>query len=45
MTLVPDDTLLTPTPEDGRALALELARLTIKAIQPDDTTRNLLRSG
>ena len=45
MPLVPDNTLLTPTPEEGRALALKLARLTIKAIQPDDETRDLLRAG
>ena len=43
--LVPDDTLLTATPEEGRALAMKLARLTIKAIQPDDATRELLRPG
>ena len=45
MALVPDNTLLTPTAEDGRALALKLARLTIKAIQPDQATRELLRPG
>jgi hypothetical protein len=43
--LVPDNTLLTATPDDGRALAIKLARLTVKAIQPDETTRELLRSG
>lgn len=43
--LVPDNTLLTATPEDGRALAIKLARLTIRAIQPDQTTRELLRPG
>lgn len=43
--LVPDNTLLTATPDDGRALAIKLARLTIKAIQPDETTRELLRPG
>ncbi|MEX0836596.1 MAG: hexameric tyrosine-coordinated heme protein [Nitriliruptor sp.] len=45
MALVPDNTLLTPTVEDGRALALKIARLTIKAIQPDEATRELLRPG
>jgi hypothetical protein len=43
--LVPDNTLLTATPDDGRALAIKLARLTIKAIQPDETVRELLRPG
>jgi hypothetical protein len=31
--LVPNNTLLTPTPEDGRALAVLLARNSIHAIQ------------
>ncbi len=43
--LVPDNTLLTATPDDGRVLAIKLARLTIKAIQPDEATRELLRPG
>ena len=33
--LVPGGTLITATPEDGRALALAMARLTIHNIQPD----------
>ena len=45
MSLLPNDTLLTSTPEEGRALALKIARLTIKAIQPDEATRELLRPG
>lgn len=43
LVLVPGNSLLTATPEDGRALAFKLARLTIKAIQPDDATRGRLR--
>ncbi len=41
--LVPDNTLITATPEEGRALAIKLARLTIKAIQPDADVRQRLR--
>lgn len=42
-TLVPNNTLITPTPEDGRQLAIKLARLVIKATQPDDEARKRLR--
>ncbi|MET7542628.1 hexameric tyrosine-coordinated heme protein [Streptomyces sp. NPDC005349] len=35
MVLVPGGSLLTKTPEEGRALALTLARHTIHNIQPD----------
>ena len=41
--LVPNDTLITSTPEEGRALAIKLARLTIKATQPDANVRTKLR--
>lgn len=41
--LVPDNTLITPDVESGRALALKLARLTIKAMQPDGEVRTKLR--
>lgn len=41
--LVPNDTLITATPEEGRALAIKLARLTIKATQPDGDVRTRLR--
>lgn len=41
--LVPDNTLITATPDEGRALAIKLARLTIKAIQPDGSVRERLR--
>ncbi|NJD64808.1 MAG: hypothetical protein FIB00_06135 [Chloroflexi bacterium] len=43
--LVPDNTLITPDPESGRELALKIARLTIKAIQPSDDMRAALRPG
>ena len=35
LVLVPGGTLITPGPEEGRALALTLARHTIHNIQPD----------
>jgi hypothetical protein len=35
LVLVPGGTLVTATPEEGRALALTLARHTIHAIQPE----------
>ncbi|WP_405884098.1 hexameric tyrosine-coordinated heme protein [Streptomyces sp. NBC_01136] len=35
MVLVPGGSLLTKTPEEGRALAIDLARHTIHNIQPD----------
>lgn len=35
LVLVPGGTLITPTPEAGRALALKIARHTIHNIQPD----------
>lgn len=41
--LIPDDTLITETVEEGRALALKLARLTVKATQPDGEVRSALR--
>lgn len=36
-------TLLTPTPEDGFALAIKLARLAVKYTQPDDAVRMRVR--
>ena len=42
-TLVPDDTLITATPEQGRQLAMKLARLVVKATQPDEEVRKRLR--
>ena len=43
MALVPDNTLITATPEEGRALAIMLARKTIGAIQTDADVRAGLR--
>lgn len=45
MALVPDNTLITQTPEEGRELAIMLARKTIGAIQPDAEARETLRPG
>lgn len=45
MELVPGNTLITATPQEGRELAIMLARKTIGAIQPDADTRHLLRPG
>lgn len=45
MALVPDNTLITETPEQGRELAIMLARKTIGAMQPDGDTRQMLRPG
>lgn len=41
--LVPGNSLLTATPEEGRHLAIKLARLTVKLTQPDDARRAALR--
>lgn len=41
--LVPNDSLVTATPEEGRALAIKLARSTIRAIQQDPEVRKRLR--
>ena len=41
--LVPGNTLITATPEEGRQLAIKLARLTIKITQPDAAMREKLR--
>lgn len=35
MELIPGNTLITATPEEGRALAMKLARTSVRAIQPD----------
>lgn len=43
MPLVPDNTLITATPEEGRELAIMLARKTIGAIQTDADVRQGLR--
>ena len=41
--LVPNNTLITATPEEGRQLAMKLARLVVKATQPDEEVRKRLR--
>ncbi len=43
-TLVPNNSLLTATPEEGRALAVHMARLIIKLTQPDAHKREQLRT-
>lgn len=41
--LVPGNTLITATPEEGRQLAVKMARLIIKITQPDENVREKLR--
>ena len=41
--LIPGNTLITSTPEEGRALAVKMSRLIIKATQPDAKIREQLR--
>ncbi len=41
--LVPGNSLITQTPEEGRPLAVKLARLTIKLTQPDAAKREQMR--
>jgi len=43
VTLVPNNSLLTETPEEGRQLAVKMARLIIKMTQPDEEKRKQLR--
>lgn len=43
VTLIPNNSLLTETPEEGRQLAVKMARLIIKLTQPDEAKRNQLR--
>ncbi|WP_133645313.1 hexameric tyrosine-coordinated heme protein [Paraburkholderia flava] len=43
-TLVPGNSLITETPEEGRQLAVKMARLIVKATQPDETVREKLRA-
>ncbi|TAM04302.1 MAG: hypothetical protein EPN70_11810 [Paraburkholderia sp.] len=42
-TLVPGNSLITATPEEGRQLAVKMARLVIKATQQDEAVRDKLR--
>ncbi|MRT17839.1 hypothetical protein F3C99_12855 [Vitellibacter sp. q18] len=41
--LVPGNSLITKTPEEGRQLAVKMARLNIKFTQPDAAVREKLR--
>lgn len=41
--LIPGNSLLTNTPEEGRQLAVKMARLVIKLTQPDASMRDKLR--
>lgn len=41
--LVPNNSLITATPEEGRQLAVKMARLIIKITQPDAQMRENLR--
>ena len=41
--VIPENTLLTNSPEEGRALAVKMARLIIKITQPDAEMREKLR--
>lgn len=43
ITLVPNNSLLTATPEEGRQLAMKISRLIVKATQPDAQRREQLR--
>lgn len=43
MELVPGNTLITATPQEGRELAIAMARKTIGAIQTDADVRRKLR--
>ena len=41
--LIPGNSLITATPEEGRMLAIKISRLIIKATQPDAAIRERLR--
>jgi hypothetical protein len=43
MELVPGNTLITATPQEGRELAIAMARKSVGAIQPDADMRHALR--
>ena len=43
VTLVPGNTLITSSPEEGRSLAIKMSRLIIKVTQPDMAVREKLR--
>lgn len=44
MELVPGNSLITATPQEGRELAIMLSRKTVAAIQPDADARGGLRA-
>lgn len=41
--LVPGNSLITATPEEGRQLAMKMARLVIRVTQPDAARREVMR--
>lgn len=41
--MIPGNTLITSSPEEGRQLAVKMARLVIKVTQPDAAVREKLR--
>ncbi len=41
--LIPNNSLITATPEEGRHLAIKMARLIIKITQPDTELREKMR--
>lgn len=43
VTLIPNNSLITNTPEEGRQLAVKMARLIIKITQPNPEIREQLR--
>ncbi|AUT66866.1 hypothetical protein C2L65_44190 [Paraburkholderia terrae] len=43
MTPVPNHSLITATAEEGRHLAIKMARVVVKATQPDEAIRERLR--
>jgi hypothetical protein len=43
MELIPGNSLITATPQEGRELAIAMARKCVGAIQPDADTRQTLR--
>jgi hypothetical protein len=45
MELIPGNTLITATPQEGRELAIAMARKSVGAIQPDADLRRTLRPG
>jgi Hexameric tyrosine-coordinated heme protein (HTHP) len=43
ITLIPNNSLITATPEEGRQLAVKMSRLIIKMTQPDEAKRKAQR--